>query len=144
MIFSMRALIFCLLLFALVSPARAQQRQPLDDLVLPQSQQQRLIYNKGKPVWVLLNARPVEGVLLDYLRISRQPDWKLTFPAEAEAITWLEALKKNGGSKVFMLNLYHLKTKVNYVLTIGEVSDTRVLSAHSIITIYSMQRPFGR
>lgn len=129
-------------------PAQAQQRnmsaEPLDQLTLPQSLQKRLVYQQGKAVWVLLNPRPVEQVLLEYLRISRQPDWKLTFPSADEAASWIEALKKSRESKVFMLNLYHLKTKVNYVLTLGALSDTRLKSARSIITIYSTDRPFGR
>ncbi len=124
--------------------AWGQQRTALDELRQPGAQEAKLVYSKGQPVYVLLSTQPVEQTLLQYLRLSRQPGWKLTFPAEAEAITWLSALEKTGKSKVFMLNLYHLKTKVNYVLTIGSVSDTRAVSARSIITIYSMQRPFGK
>ena len=124
--------------------AGAQQRPPLDELILPGTQQRRLVYQGGKAVHVLLSTQPVEKTLLHYLSISRQAGWRLDFPAEAEAIAWLAALEKTGKSKVFMLNLYHLKSKINYTLTIGAVSDTRALSARSIITIYSMQRPFGR
>jgi hypothetical protein len=131
------------LLLAWPLAAAAQQRTGLDDLLLPQSQERRLVYRKGKPVHLLLSQRSVEEVLLHYLKLSRGPDWKLTFPSQAESTAWLEALKKTRESKVFMLNLYHLKSKVNYSLTIGELENTRALSARSIITIYSMQGPFG-
>lgn len=131
------------LLLAWPLAAAAQQRTGLDDLLLPQSQERRLVYRKGKPVHLLLSQRSVEEVLLHYLKLSRGPDWKLTFPSQAESAAWLEALKKTRESKVFMLNLYHLKSKVNYSLTIGELENTRALSAQSIITIYSMQGPFG-
>lgn len=118
--------------------------QPNPQLLLPDSRRGELTYSQGRAVWIQLNPQRVEQVLLAYLRLSRQPDWRLTYPAEAEAVSWLAALKKSGESKVFMLNLYHLKTKVNYVLTIGEISDTSQISARTIITIYSMNRPFGR
>ena len=82
-------------------------------------------------------------VLLHYLQVSRQAPWKLTFPSQSEAITWLNALQKSKQSKVFMLNLYNLKSKVNYSLTIGELQKTSGLTARSIITIYRMQDSFG-
>ncbi|PKL79613.1 MAG: hypothetical protein CVV27_01535 [Candidatus Melainabacteria bacterium HGW-Melainabacteria-1] len=125
-------------------PVHAQHKTPLDELLLADSLKQRLVYRKGQPVWLLLSQHPVEQVLLKYLSLSRSPGWQLTFPAEAEALAWLNGLNKSAESKVFMLNLYHSKTKINYVLTVGEVLDTRAFSARSIITISSMQRPFGR
>lgn len=131
---------------ALAQPKSATQAAPavLPELVLPQTTRREWIYQQGKKVWLQLSPQPVEQVLLHYLAISRKPGWQLTFPAEAEAAAWLEALERSHESKVFMLNLYHLKSKVNYVLTVGELSDTRQFSARSIITIYSRQRPFGR
>ena len=141
-----RSVVFAACLIScLAQGAQAQQRiTPLDELLLPDSLQRRLVYKDGKPVYLLLSAQPVEKVLLRYLRLSRQAGWNLTFPAEAEALAWLEALQKSRSSKVFMLSLYNSKAKINYTLTVGELSDTRALTARTIITIYSMQRPFGR
>ncbi|HEY9842844.1 MAG TPA: hypothetical protein V6D23_20425 [Candidatus Obscuribacterales bacterium] len=139
----MRPQVILCLLCLLTGPALAQWREPIDDLLLPDAQQRRLVYRDGKPVWLLLSSRSVEQSLLEYLRLSRQPGWKLTFPDETEARAWLEGLRTSHESKVFMLNLYHSKTKLNYVLTVGALSDTRLFSARSIITIYSTQHAFG-
>lgn len=124
-------------------PVWAQHKTELDELFLPKTQQQELTYKNGQKVHVLLSTQEVEPVLLHYLKLSRQASWRLTFPSQAEAVTWLNALKKSKQSKVFMLNLYNLKSKVNYSLTIGELQKTSDLTARSIITIYRMQDSFG-
>lgn len=123
-------------------PVRAQYRTPLDDLLYPGAVSHDWGESGSEPVHLLFSKAQTEQVLLYYLAVSRQADWRLTYPSEWEARAWLDGLEKTRKSPVFMLNLYHLKSKVNYNLTIGPVSGTSPVSARSIITIYSTRRPF--
>lgn len=123
--------------------AQAQQRTALDELFYPHAQQEQMVYSSEQKVYVQFSDASVAQILSFYLRLSRQPDWQLIFPSEIEARAWLAGLGKSGEPPVFMLNLYHLKSKVNYNLTIGAYPGTRELAAQSIITLYSTRHPFG-
>ncbi|MGV3522844.1 MAG: hypothetical protein ACO1RX_01390 [Candidatus Sericytochromatia bacterium] len=137
--------ILILLLSACFSlPVWAQQWSALTDILYPGTVAQSLHYPKGKTVYLQLVAQPVEKVLFHYLRLARQPEWRLDFPSEQEAQAWLRGLEATGETRVFMLNLYHRKTKINFSLTLGEREDTRDSRPQSIITVYGQQRPFGR
>lgn len=124
-------------------PASAQYRTAVDDLRLQAVRSQHLQVSGKESVEVRFSTLSVESALLHYLKLTQGQEWELTFPTGLEAEAWLKALE-NTPDKVFMLNLYHKQSKVNYSLTIGKLSLASHPQARSIITIYKMRRPFGR
>ena len=123
--------------------ADAQHRTALDELFYPNTELKVLTYTPENKVYIQLVEASVDQLLLHYLSLSTGADWQLVFPSDMEAKAWLQGLKKSGKPPVFMLDLYHLKSKVNYNLTIGANSGTRQSKAQSIITIYSTRRSFA-
>lgn len=137
-------LTICSLLLLSSVSALGQQRPLAEDLLYPGAEQQQLLYPKGQTVYAQRVPLPVQQVLLYYLKISRQPAWRLTFPNDAEAEAWLHALQRNPSqTPVFLLNLYHPKSDVNVHLTIGAIPGTSPSEGQSIITLYSTKHPLG-
>jgi len=120
--------------------AYAQYRTALDELFYPETPLKEMVYSPEHKVYLQFAKGSVAEVLLFYLNLSTQTDWQLLFPSDLEAQVWLTGLEKSKKSPVFMLDLYHIKSKVNYNLTIGPNSGTRQSDAQSIITIYSTGR----
>lgn len=128
----------------LISPLQAQQRESLDLLFYPRATQQKVLsYGEQKRVYVQYSEDSVQEVLLHYLALTQQPQWRLDFPTGEAARAWIAALDAEQ-EPVFMLSLYNLKSKLNFNLTLGPVSSTSSQRLRSIITLYSTGRPFGR
>lgn len=123
-------------------------------LTLPALSQVEQLYYPATPVksvfhgpnvsQVQLVTQPFGTVLQHYLKKSQEPEWDLLFPSVSEMNIWWQALQKSQKPPVVMLSLVHLKSKINFNLTIGALVNTRPRHYQTIITIYESKRSFGQ
>lgn len=135
--------------FDVSSPGLAQYKTPLDELVLPQHRVRTLPHGKSK-TWVMLSKNDVSQNLRYYLQLCQRQGiqkthWRLDAPTVETAEVWLQGLAQTPAQENanFMLNLHHIQSDINVVLTLGEIKSTTAHPFRSIITLYTVPKRKG-
>lgn len=135
--------------FQLSNPGLAQYKTPLDELVLPQHRVRTLPHSKRK-TWVMLSKNDLTHNLRYYLQLcqrqgTQKSHWRLEAPTAETAEAWLQGLAQTPAQENanFMLNLHHIQSGVNVILTLGEIKSTTVHPFRSIITLDTVPKRKG-